>query len=902
MNVFYRFTRRCLRQNRTRTLVTVIGIMLSMALTTAVVEGAYSGLQFLLRGEIEASGGWHGCYYGLTADGARMIAADGEIADSTVWQQVGWAEIDNQNDYKPYLLIESIGDQPSDLVAFHLQSGRMPQNAGEIVLPAHLGENGGAAYKVGDTLTLNVGRRMSDGYELPVDSAFAPQEEAIASPRPITYTVVGVCERMSSAIEPYECPGYMAFTAGGGSGRCMLFFSVRHPAGFYRFMEARSGSGDWFAHTDLLQLSGALRNNRIATTLYGFAAILICLIAFGSIALIYNSFSISVGERTRQFGILKSVGAAKKQIRGAVLYEALLLCAVGIPAGLLVGCAGIGITLWALRNAFASLLIYGGSTRMELVLNPTALIIAAAVCLITTMIAAWVPARRAMKVSAIDAIRQSKDIQIKSRSVKTSRLTQKLFGFEGTMAAKNFKRNRKRYRSTVLSLFLSVTLFISASSFCAYLTDSVESYTAGNSQRDVEFAMYADDADPDKVLSALSAADGVKQSMYVQTQEQWLTIAADMVSDAYKALPFSVFRTDGSGYEQYASLAFVNDAAFDRICRDNGIDPADYHRADAPRALLYNEITQDYFAENEPRQWYTARVLDESRIPAVLPAVYPRDYPGYRWIYYEEDPDGSRTDVYYPEDEIEAYWAGNGDESKFKKVPQTESALSTDLTVGALIREQPFALPKTAFVLLYPFSMKDAAAAHLPPDRSESRMISFAFTADDHARVYQQMKKTLEENGWSSGYLSDVAAYQEQERTLVTVVRVFAYGFIILISLIAAANVFNTISTNISLRRREFAMLKSIGLSDKGFGKMMRYECVIYGVKGLVWGLPASVLITYLIWRVTDASVRIGFYVPWTSVAIAVGSVFAVVFATMLYAAGKIKKDNPIDALKNENL
>ena len=137
---------------------------------------------------------------------------------------------------------------------------------------------------------------------------------------------------------------------------------------------------------------------------------------------------------------------------------------------------------------------------------------------------------------------------------------------------------------------------------------------------------------------------------------------------------------------------------------------------------------------------------------------------------------------------------------------------------------------------------------------------------------------------------------------IVGVVNVFAYGFIILISLIAAANVFNTISTNIMLRRREFAMLKSIGMTEKGMRKMLSYECVIYGFRALVLGLPVSVGVTYLIHRIVSEELERSFYMPWHSVAIAVGSVFLVVFATMLYARAKLRKDNPIDALKNENL
>ena len=130
----------------------------------------------------------------------------------------------------------------------------------------------------------------------------------------------------------------------------------------------------------------------------------------------------------------------------------------------------------------------------------------------------------------------------------------------------------------------------------------------------------------------------------------------------------------------------------------------------------------------------------------------------------------------------------------------------------------------------------------------------------------------------------------------------FSYGFIVLISLIAAANVFNTISTNISLRRREFAMLKSVGMTQKGFNKMMNFECLLYGSHALLFGLPVSCGVTYLIYLAIMEGFETTFHLPWTAIGIAVLSVFLVVGATMMYSMSKVKKDNPIDALKNENL
>ena len=96
-------------------------------------------------------------------------------------------------------------------------------------------------------------------------------------------------------------------------------------------------------------------------------------------------------------------------------------------------------------------------------------------------------------------------------------------------------------------------------------------------------------------------------------------------------------------------------------------------------------------------------------------------------------------------------------------------------------------------------------------------------------------------------------------------------------------------------------MLRSVGMTQKGFNRMMNYECILYGVKGILLGVPVAIGVTFLIYYGMSGSIVQGFYVPWHSVVIAVGSVFVVVFATMLYSMSKIRKDNVVETLKDEN-
>ncbi|MDR1067806.1 MAG: ABC transporter permease, partial [Clostridiales Family XIII bacterium] len=219
-------------------------------------------------------------------------------------------------------------------------------------------------------------------------------------------------------------------------------------------------------------------------------------------------------------------------------------------------------------------------------------------------------------------------------------------------------------------------------------------------------------------------------------------------------------------------------------------------------------------------------------------------------------------------------------------------------------------LPKTItkgrvqnVALVVPYSLK-SQFEFLNAEQYGSDVPDLTFLSSDPMKSAAEMDRIIKETtGLTEGsgyYLTNMAEELEQNRSIILVVNVFTYGFVVLISLIAIANVFNTVSTGINLRRREFAMLRSVGMTDRGFNRMMNCECVFYGLKSLLFALPVAVGVTYLIYRAMMNGVDIAFSLPWASIGISVLSVFLVVFVTMLYAVGKVKKANVIDALRDE--
>lgn len=897
MNIMNQVTLRVLKQNRLRTLVTIIGIILSAAMFTAVTTSVASLQNFFVEVAIEADGDWHGAALDVSAAHVENLQQDAAVRSYTYLQNIGYAPLEDiANDYKPYLFVAGMGSRFAETMPVNITEGRLPANSSEIILPKHLYTGGRLQYATGDTLSLEIGERMIAGSTLNQMNSYLsandgdPEELIIREQR--AYTVVGFYERPS--FEHYSAPGYTALTLADGaeSSTYNVYIKLNKPRSIYNYLETKFAGYGSTTNTDVLRFSGASDEREFNQVLYGLAAVLIGMIMFGSVSLIYNAFSISVSERTKQFGLLSSIGATKQQLMHSVLFEAFFLSIVGIPAGVLSGVVGIGITLKVADNMLMSFLDPHTNLVLDLYISWFAIASAALLGLITVMISAYLPAKRAVKVSPIDAIRQSSDITIKGKQVKTSRLTYKLFGFEGMLASKYFKRNRKKYRATVLSLFLSVVLFISASSFSTYLQSSATAMI-DNYEYDIilyDFDFNGKSGDPFAQYEELASIEGVTQAGYGFSMHESAYIPVEAISDKY--LQFvrdqtGEWFTPAETMEFGAEIHFVEDALYEAFLTENSLDPAVYLHSDFPPAVALDFMK---IYNGGDGRYYFFNLLEGQPVDVVYKRIMTPE--GYYFWGTEQDEDGNEIYVFQILSE-----SGETDQIRLSA---EEATVKLTLPIGAVTDQKPFVVDnnESGITLIYPYRAMKAIIGQ----NGEKVGNTFYFKAENHKAVYDQMIRALDEEGLDTSYLYNIAERAESDRALVAGINLFSYGFIVLISLIAAANVFNTISTNVGLRRREFAMLKSIGMTQKGFNRMMNFECLLYGFRGLLYGIPVSFGVTYLIYRSILSGMQIDYFIPWQSVAIAVGSVFVVVFATMIYATNKIKNDNLIDALRNENL
>lgn len=869
MNIMNKVTLQSVKKNKTRTIVTIVGIILSVSMVTAVTTIVTSLQNYLYETAVYENGSWHGMFQNISFEKGEEIAQDDGVADTVYTQYIGYAKMEaSKNDFKPYLYVIGGNDETFDTLPIHLTEGRLPKNDAEIILPNHLENNGGVSYKLNDVLLLPLGDRMSDGYKLfqnnPITGEYddkgniiVSDDETLETNTLKQYTIVGFYERPS--FENFTAPGYTAITFSDLSDKSALYdvyYTMKNPQdvmGFsdnYYFKDGLGGS----TNNEVLMYQGVSQYDTYNSSLYGMIAILIVIIMMGSIALIYNAFSISVSERTVQFGLLSSIGATKKQIRKSVRFEALVLGLIGIPIGILAGIGGIGVTFFLLGDnlkTFTTSVAGGDSVQFHMSVSWIGIAAAVVIACITLAVSVIKPAFRASRITAIEAIRSSKDISDRKadrKNHKTSKITYKIFGLPGVLAKKYYTRSAKKYRATIISLFMSIVLFVSASSFILYLTSSVNNvyYRA---DYDITATISSDYADSKaEVLQEVrnlgsvdKASSSVMSNFLVENGEELLTNegkAALMEKygfDSFEDLSVDMF------------LVGFDDETYENYVTSLGLNPEDLGENDV---ILYG-LGQTIDYKNGTVKSYdflkdTVKTVEFSRRT------------------YNVD-----TDTYEKGEEYSFNVATTAESMPFGY--NGRDSVSSNVVYG-VVRENSDIFKDTEGTVIF-------------------------IDSNDYEKTEKELGEISE---IASVY--NAAAEIENSRALMMVINVFAYGFIVLISLISVTNVFNTIVTNLKLRQRDFAMLRSVGMTKGSFRRMMIFECLIYGTKALLFGIPVSFLITLWIYSSVNVTWDGGLLIPWSAYGIVIVSVFIVVLISMVYAMSKINRNNLVETLRKDSI
>lgn len=866
MNIFNKVTLQSMKKSRRRTIVTVIGVALSAAMITAVSTFAVSLQNYMVNGAIQKYGDWHVEFLDVPPSFVREQAADSRVADTAAFEEIGYAVLEGgKNPDKPYLFLAGFSPDTYASLPVNLISGRLPENSGEILIPAHVAANGGVGYQVGDRLTLQVGSRRKDGAVLGQHDPYSP-EETLAGAEPAgrdtlaleaekTYKVVGICER--PAFEEATAPGYTVITRWDGTDtgdNLSVFVTLKQPRQVRSYAEGVPGSYARVFNDDVLRFMGLSDDAIFNGLLYSVVGILVALIMAGAIFLIYNSFTISLNDRVRQFGILLSVGATRKQLQNSVLFEGLCIGALGIPIGILVGIPGIKLVLSLVSANFGNIMY--DTVPLTLKVSVPVLAAAAAVSMATILISAYIPARKAAGAPVMECIRQTGEVRLSAGMVKTSKLAARILGLEGTLALKNFKRNRRRYRSIVLSLTLSVVLLVTASTFSSHLKRAAEGAVVDS---DYDICFCARDMGEGELFALydkLRTADGVYESSYQAVAAYTAAVNTEDFSEGYRES--AGYGPGGEVVELPMDVQFIEDKLYWDFIESLGLSPAEFTGPDAPLIAVAKAKKAD---EGETGKSSLINMFAKPGISLSLKPVM----------------DGGAETR-----------AGLG---------RNVVLIFVDTIPLDTLPKPPSEVTPYVFLAVAPYGLKADFVS--PGTRTD---LGLTFRSENPSQSTAEMEAMIQGAGTACGYtLYNMQKMLEQNRNITFVVDVFTYVFVAMISLIAVANVFNTISTNIRLRRRELAMLRSIGMPDRDFRKMMSFECILYGARTLFLGLPTAGILSWLIYRwMVWGGAEIDFMFPWDSMGISVFGVFLVVFVTMLYAVNRIRKENIIDALRDD--
>ena len=865
MKILNTLTLKNLKLNKKRTIVTIIGISLSVALICAITTFTVSIQKAMLEREIKTNGNYHIRVQDVSKENEKYLENNAKIEELQISQEIGYASLEeSENENKPYAYIEGYDENLLQNGGIVLVEGRLPENENEIVIPEHVIQNGKVEWNVGDTIELDIGNRYKGEYVLNQSNPYytdqdrldrkesgieddLEQETFVASTKK-TYTIVGIMERLNS--ESYYAPGYTMITKLDkidDTKNINMSIILKDPTEAYDFEEylkndLQIDENNISENQDLLYYMGIFKSDRMESFVLTMIAIVIGIIVLTSAFVIKNSFSISLTEKTRELGMIASVGATAKQIRKSIFFEGAVLGLISIPLGIVIGIVAIGIVL-----AIVNGIINSGSSplidnfELQLTISWGAIIVAIIVSIVMIIISLIRPSYRAGKISPIDAIRESSDVKIKKnrkRKNKEYKLTKKLFGIEGVIARKNFRRSKKRYRTTIFSIFLSIVLFISMNAFA----ESVFGLSSLEYQESrINLTVYSSnqtEEEKEAYFNKIKELDGIKEYM--------------ILKNAY------VHMDNPDIYTEEALEYYSEEVNTILIIYSLG-DEA-YRNYVAELGLNYDEVKDE-------------AILCDTRL-----------------LYeYEDGKDGVKRV------ETNLLNLNEGDTLEYYNMQDEEGNLSEKGNIKIAKRADIYPLGSlfsndTNPIIIISDEMME---------NFEHDLVSMPINAEDPYKLQEEIveiDKTNQSNIYNAE--EDVRA----ARNMNLIVSIFVYGFIAVISIIGVTNIFNTITTNMALRNREFAILKSIGMTNKEFKRMIHYESFIYGLKALIFGLPVGVALSYLIYTVTADVYTTSYELPIIPILISIIFVFAIIFITMRYAVKKTKNQNIIETIRKENI
>lgn len=845
MNILNKLSIKNLKLNKKRTISTIIGIVLSVALICAVATMATSFRETLLQGAISKRGYYHIKLSDITENDIKDIKNNRDIKDIKQIQEVGYAELKtSQNKDKPYIHLYSMENSTFEFLKFKLIEGNFPKNENEIIISKHIITNGKSDIKIGDTITLDVGKRISsDNIELDSSCSYNSEHEKIEDSEKHTFKVVGMIERPDYTFENTGDPGYTMITTNLNRGKTEAYLSLKKPKEYkssisellgvnYDDLDVieKNGGETKYKHeinSEILRWEVFAFSDSTVSMLYSVIGVVIFIIIFTSVSCIRNSFAISITEKIKMYGMLSSVGATRKQIKKNVIFEAMALGLIGIPLGILSGLFA-DFVLLKIVNVLLSDALVGYANGIVFKVSIIPIIISIILGFITIYLSAISSAKKAAKVSPIEQLRNSDEIKIKNKKLKTPKIIEKVFKTGGVLAYKNLKRSKKKYRTTVISIAVSVFIFITMNAFITNMFDLTGQYYEDYDYNFIVESSKFTDEEINKIVKQESV-----ESYHILYQPKRMYEIRDLskIHEYGKELI-----TEELSGEKYCGLYLV------------ALDEASFKEYSKKIGVKFEDVKD------------TGILCDE---------------------YNEYDKETGAVEL----KRLYKYEKGDTIVGEYNKE-------ELKIKVGDVSKIKPYGLERVFY-----------DGGYLVVNKNEFKNIDFSddVTITIQSNNTTELQTAIEEKDSSLTIvnLEDVA---KEEKSMILVTNIFLYGFIAVITLIGVTNIFNTITSNMELRQKEFAMLKSIGMTKKEFNRMINLETLFYGTKSLLYGIILGLLGTLAMYKAFSVKIDAGMYIPIKPIIISVIFVFILIFIIMRYSISKINKQNTIETIRKENI
>lgn len=845
MNILNKLSIKNLKLNKKRTISTIIGIVLSVALICAVATMATSFRETLLQGAISKRGYYHIKLSDITENDIKDIKNNRDIKDIKQIQEVGYAELKtSQNKDKPYIHLYSMENSTFEFLKFKLIEGNFPKNENEIIISKHIITNGKSDIKIGDTITLDVGKRISsDNIELDSSCSYNSEHEKIEDSEKHTFKVVGMIERPDYTFENTGDPGYTMITTNLNRGKTEAYLSLKKPKEYkssisellgvnYDDLDVieKNGGETKYKHeinSEILRWEVFAFSDSTVSMLYSVIGVVIFIIIFTSVFCIRNSFAISITEKIKMYGMLSSVGATRKQIKKNAIFEAMALGLIGIPLGILSGLFA-DFVLLKIVNVLLSDALVGYANGIVFKVSIIPIIISIILGFITIYLSAISSAKKAAKVSPIEQLRNSDEIKIKNKKLKTPKIIEKVFKTGGVLAYKNLKRSKKKYRTTVISIAVSVFIFITMNAFITNMFDLTGQYYEDYDYNFIVESSKFTDEEINKIVKQESV-----ESYHILYQPKRMYEIRDLskIHEYGKELI-----TEELSGEKYCGLYLV------------ALDEASFKEYSKKIGVKFEDVKD------------TGILCDE---------------------YNEYDKETGAVEL----KRLYKYEKGDTIVGEYNKE-------ELKIKVGDVSKIKPYGLERVFY-----------DGGYLVVNKNEFKNIDFSddVTITIQSNNTTELQTAIEEKDSSLTIvnLEDVA---KEEKSMILVTNIFLYGFIAVITLIGVTNIFNTITSNMELRQKEFAMLKSIGMTKKEFNRMINLETLFYGTKSLLYGIILGLLGTLAMYKAFSVKIDAGMYIPIKPIIISVIFVFILIFIIMRYSISKINKQNTIETIRKENI